>query len=91
MKKDKVTKGKQVMKNTRQRFLEWLQKLEKHAKFAKDRGWCVQCQYPWHDGTCECGNDSNPKVEKALKLALAHDNWREIMLRRTFPIIPGVL
>ena len=24
------------------------------AKFAKENGGCIQCQYPWYDGLCEC-------------------------------------
>jgi hypothetical protein len=28
-------------------FVEW-------AKFVKKHGGCVQCQYPWHDGDCDC-------------------------------------
>jgi hypothetical protein len=28
-------------------FREW-------AAFAKESGACEQCQFPWHDGICEC-------------------------------------
>ena len=43
--------------------------LQKYAREAKARGWCEQCQYPWHDGLCECGHWEDPEVETASQRA----------------------
>lgn len=29
-------------------------RIKNHIKSAKRAGSCIQCQYPWHDGICEC-------------------------------------
>jgi len=42
---------------------------EEYAKQAKAKGYCVQCQYPYHDGICDCGNANNEDV-----IAVA-DRW----------------
>jgi hypothetical protein len=43
-------------------------KLEKHARLAVSRGWCIQCQRPWYDGICKCGNSNSEEVKEAMKL-----------------------
>ncbi len=39
-----------------------------HALTARNKGWCIQCQFPWYDGICDCGHFSGPEVEKALTM-----------------------
>jgi hypothetical protein len=60
---------------TNKKYKEWKTKLDTYAYVAKSRGFCDQCQYPWYDGLCECGNFENPNVKEALKLALTHQEW----------------
>ena len=60
---------------TRMAKKQWHDELSKHAKAAKDKSWCEQCQHPWFDGTCSCGHCNEPEVEKALELAFSHREW----------------
>lgn len=32
--------------------------LDEYVQWAKDAGYCEQCQYPWHDGICSCHSNS---------------------------------
>jgi len=40
-------------------------KLKAHADWAKEKGYCEQCQFPWYDGLCECGHWNEPEVKAA--------------------------
>jgi hypothetical protein len=43
-------------------------RLKAHEKFAKEQGWCHQCQQPYCKGVCTCGHHSEPCVNEAQAL-----------------------
>ena len=48
--------------------VKWHRILSDYSTEAKAKGWCEQCQYPWQNGNCTCGNFKNPEVQEILKL-----------------------
>ena len=46
------------------------EKINAYIKWAKKQGLCGQCQYPWHDGICECGgcSEHHEKMEEIARL-----------------------
>lgn len=51
------------------KYAEEFKALNRHASEAKKKGWCIQCQYPWYDGTCDCGHFEEPSVGVANIIA----------------------
>ena len=48
---------------------EEFKKLRNHAYDSRKKKWCIQCQYPWYDGTCSCGNFEDSSVQLSNKIA----------------------
>lgn len=44
------------------------EKLERYAKRVKKQGYCTQCQYPWHDGICECNKVPPADLKEMMNL-----------------------
>jgi hypothetical protein len=55
--------------------MNFVEKIKAYSAARKAEGRCVQCQYPWYDGLCECGK-GGPSLEAdaVARMAIALTN-----------------
>jgi hypothetical protein len=61
-----------------------------HVLHARNNDWCIQCQFPWFDGICECGHweEVPENIEKtALKMDQRELYYLVCELRGEKPIV----